>query len=126
MKQEEAAREEKQAMEKIAAILATLTSNRSAMVGSLPISYLAKPKYFKNFMLIKIIYQVSEASRNMKDLDIQENRILQLQMSMLQQVSADSEKEMNKYIEKTESHFMEDTFTMAESRGIMEDGILEW
>lgn len=96
---EEAAREEKQAMEKIAAILATLTSNRSAMV--------------------------SEATRNMKDLDIQDNRILQLQMSMLQQVSADSEKEMNKYIEKTESHFMEDTFTMAESRGIMEDGILE-
>ena len=45
MKQEEAAREEKQAMEKIAAILATLTSNRSAMVGNMPISYLAKPKY---------------------------------------------------------------------------------
>ncbi|XVF76585.1 hypothetical protein PTKIN_Ptkin13bG0277500 [Pterospermum kingtungense] len=96
---EEAAREEKQAMEKIAAILATLTSNRSAMV--------------------------SEASRNMKDLDIQDNRILRMQMSMLQQVSADAGKEMNKYIEKMESHFMEDTFSVAESRGIMEDGLLE-
>ncbi|XWS67011.1 hypothetical protein CRYUN_Cryun05aG0249500 [Craigia yunnanensis] len=96
---EEAAREEKLAMEKIAAILATLTSNRSAMV--------------------------SEASRNMKDLNIQDNRILQQQISVLQQVSADAGKETSKHIAKMESHFMEDTFSMAESRGIMEDGLQE-
>ncbi|XP_021289171.1 kinesin-like protein KIN-5B [Herrania umbratica] len=96
---EEAAREEKQALEKIAAILATLTSNRTAMV--------------------------EEASRNMKDTDIQDNRILQQQISVLQQVTADAGKEMSKYMEKMESHFMEDTFSVAESRGIMEDGLKE-
>ncbi|XVE96823.1 hypothetical protein REPUB_Repub02eG0256200 [Reevesia pubescens] len=96
---EEAAREEKQALEKIAAILATLTSNKSAMV--------------------------SEASRNMKDLGIQDNRILQQQMSVLQQVSADARNEMNKYIEKMETNFVEDNFLVAESRGIMGDGLQE-
>ncbi|TYI87490.1 hypothetical protein E1A91_D04G138900v1 [Gossypium mustelinum] len=96
---EEAVREEKQAIEKIAAILATLTSNRSAMV--------------------------SEASGCMKDMDIQDNRTLQQQMSMMQQVSADVGKEMCKYIEKVESHFVKDTFSAAESRGIMEDGLQE-
>ncbi|KAG8500871.1 hypothetical protein CXB51_002909 [Gossypium anomalum] len=96
---EEAAREEKQAIEKIAAILATLTSNRSAMV--------------------------SEASGCMKDMDIQDNRTLRQQMSMMQQVSADVGKEMYKYIEKVESHFVKDTFSAAESRGIMEDGLQE-
>ncbi|KHG11578.1 kinesin-related protein [Gossypium arboreum] len=94
-----AAREEKQAIEKIAAILVTLTSNRSAMV--------------------------SEASGCMKDMDIQDNRTLQQQMSMMQQVSADVGKEMCKYIEKVESHFVKDTFSAAESRGIMEDGLQE-
>ncbi|MBA0596870.1 hypothetical protein Gorai_013676 [Gossypium raimondii] len=97
--EEEAVREEKQAIEKIAAILATLTSNRSAMV--------------------------SEASGCMKDMDIQDNRTLQQQMSMMQQVSADVGKEMCKYIEKVESHFVKDTFSAAESRGIMEDGLQE-
>ncbi|XVE76319.1 hypothetical protein DITRI_Ditri12bG0162400 [Diplodiscus trichospermus] len=97
--EKEAAKEEKQAMEKIAAILATLTSNRSAMV--------------------------SKASRKMRDLDIQDNRVLQQQMSVLQQVSSYAGKEMNKYIEKMESHFMEDTLSMAESRSIMEDGLQE-
>ncbi|GMJ03069.1 hypothetical protein like AT2G37420 [Hibiscus trionum] len=96
---EEAAREEKQAIEKIAAILATLTSNRSAMV--------------------------SEASGHMKDLNIQDNKILQHQMSMLQQLSADVGKEMSKYMEKVETHFVEDTFSAAESTGIMEDGLQE-
>ncbi|MBA0746972.1 hypothetical protein Gogos_009443 [Gossypium gossypioides] len=97
--EEEAVREEKQAIEKIAAILATLTSNRSAMV--------------------------SEASGCMKDMDIQDNRTLQQQMSMMLQVSADVGKEMCTYIEKVESHFVKDTFSAAESRGIMEDGLQE-
>ncbi|XP_022748299.1 kinesin-like protein KIN-5B [Durio zibethinus] len=96
---EEAAREEKTALEMIASILATLTSNKSAMV--------------------------SEASRNMKELGIRDNRILQQQISLLQQVSADAGKEMSKYIEKMEGNFIEDTFSVAESRGIMEDGLQE-
>ncbi|OMO97123.1 hypothetical protein COLO4_14868 [Corchorus olitorius] len=97
--EEEAARDEKQALEKIAAILATLTSNRTAMV--------------------------TEASRGMKESGVQDNRILQQQMSVLQQVAADAGKEMNKYTAKMERHFMEDTFSVAESRGIMEDGLKE-
>ncbi|OMO72729.1 hypothetical protein CCACVL1_17628 [Corchorus capsularis] len=96
---EEAARDEKQALEKIAAILATLTSNRTAMV--------------------------TEASRSMKESGLQDNRILQQQVSVLQQVAADAGKEMNKYTAKMERHFMEDTFLVAESRGIMEDGLKE-
>ncbi|KAL4355047.1 hypothetical protein GQ457_06G007820 [Hibiscus cannabinus] len=94
-----AAREEKQAMEKIAAILATLTSNRSAMV--------------------------SEASGRMKNLNIEDNKILQHQMSMLQQVSADVGKEMCNYMKKVEIHFIEDTFSAAESTSIMENGLQE-
>ncbi|KAK8563665.1 hypothetical protein V6N12_035808 [Hibiscus sabdariffa] len=97
--EEEAAREEKQAMEKIAAILATLTSNRSAMV--------------------------SEASGRMKNLNIEDNKILQHQMSMLQQISADVGKEMCNYIKKVEVHFIEDTFSAAESTSIMENGLQE-
>ncbi|XP_039056763.1 kinesin-like protein KIN-5B isoform X2 [Hibiscus syriacus] len=96
---EEAASEETQAMEKIAAILATLTSNRNAMV--------------------------SEASGRMKDSNIQDNKILQRKMSMLQQVSADVGKEMCKYIKKVETHFVEDSFSAAESASIMEDGLQE-
>ncbi|KAE8719095.1 ATP binding microtubule motor family protein isoform 2 [Hibiscus syriacus] len=96
---EEAASEEKRAMEKIAAILETLTSNRNAMV--------------------------SEASGRMKDSNIQDNKILQRNMSMLQQVSADAGKEMCKYMEKVETHFVENTFSAAESAGIMEDGLQE-
>lgn len=62
----------------------------------------------------------------MKDMDIQDNRTLQQQMSMMQQVSADVGKEMCMYIEKVESHFVKDSFSAAESRGIMEDGLQEW
>lgn len=127
MKQEEATREEKQAIEKIAAILVTLTSNRSAMVSKQPLSYLAKQQiHGRNFAYRNYFVSVSEASGCMKDMDIQDNRTLQQQMSMMQQVSADVGKEMCKYIEKVESHFVKDTFSAAESRGIMEDGLQEW
>ncbi|XVE61822.1 hypothetical protein DITRI_Ditri06bG0070100 [Diplodiscus trichospermus] len=97
--EEEAAREEKKALEMIAAILATLTSNNCAMV--------------------------SEASRNLKESGIQDNRTLQQQIILLQQVSADAGKEMSKYLDKMESKFVEDTFSVAESRGVMEDGLQE-
>ncbi|KAK8636350.1 hypothetical protein V6N13_124096 [Hibiscus sabdariffa] len=92
-----ATKEDKQAMEEISAILATLTSSRGT--------------------------KVSEASGRMKDLNIQDNKMLQQQMSMLQQVSEDVGKEMCKYMEKVESHFMEDTFPAAASTSIMEDGL---
>ncbi|GLT89628.1 hypothetical protein SLE2022_076050 [Rubroshorea leprosula] len=92
---EEAAREEKLALEKITSILANLTSKKTVLV--------------------------SEASRNINDSGMQENRVLQHQMSMMQQVSTDAKEELSKYIAKMERHFIEDTFSAAESRSAMED-----
>ncbi|KAA8518861.1 hypothetical protein F0562_016365 [Nyssa sinensis] len=96
---EEAAREEKQAMEKIVVILATLTAKKTAMV--------------------------SEASKNIQDSTIQGNKILLQEMSNMQQVSADAKKEMNEYIEKVKSQFLEDTFISAETRAAMENCLQE-
>ncbi|GLT38881.1 hypothetical protein SLA2020_130990 [Shorea laevis] len=95
MFKEEAAREEKLALEKITSILANLTSKKTALV--------------------------SEASRNIDDSGMQENRVLQHQMSMMQQVSTDAKEELSKYIAKIQRHFVEDTFSAAESRSVMED-----
>ncbi|KAE8692463.1 kinesin-like protein [Hibiscus syriacus] len=69
--------------------------------------------------------EVSKASGRMKDSNIQDNKTLQQQMSILQQVSADVGKEMCKFMEKVESHFFEDTFSAAESTSIMEVGLQE-
>uniref|UniRef100_A0A5B7BVW2 Kinesin motor domain-containing protein n=1 Tax=Davidia involucrata TaxID=16924 RepID=A0A5B7BVW2_DAVIN len=94
MFKEEAAREEKQAIEKIVAILATLTAKKTAMV--------------------------SEASKNIQESTIQGNKQLLQEMSNMQQVSADAKKELNEYIEKVKSQFLEDTFISAETRATME------
>ncbi|EEF29376.1 kinesin-like protein KIN-5B [Ricinus communis] len=96
---EEAAREEKQALASIAEILATLTSRRTAVV--------------------------SEASRNIHDLNLQENNRFQKDMSSMQQVSTDAKEEINRYVEQVERHFMEDTFSVAESRVIIENVLHE-
>ncbi|KAL9429121.1 hypothetical protein AB3S75_031015 [Citrus x aurantiifolia] len=96
---EEAAKEEKDALEKIAVILANLTSRKTAMV--------------------------SKASSNIQDTNIQQNKRLQNEISSVQQVSTDARKEFNKYRQNAESHFMEDTFSAAESRAIMENCLQE-
>ncbi|XP_059462978.1 kinesin-like protein KIN-5B [Corylus avellana] len=95
MFKDEAAIEEKQALEKIAGILARLTSKKAAMV--------------------------SKASRRIQDSSIQESTKLKQEMSEMQQVSTVAKKKLSEYMEKLESHFMEDTFSAAESRAIMED-----
>ncbi|KAG8649247.1 kinesin-like protein KIN-5B [Manihot esculenta] len=94
MFKEGAAREEKQALENIAEILATLTSRKAAMV--------------------------SEVSRNIQDLTIQETKRFQQDMYSMQQVSSDAKEEINRYAEKAQMHFIEDTFSVAESRVVME------
>ncbi|XP_031273396.1 kinesin-like protein KIN-5B [Pistacia vera] len=96
---EEAAKEEKEALEKIAVILSNLTSKKSAMV--------------------------SEASKNAQDSSIQQNKRLQREISSMQQVSTDARTELSKYVEKVESHFMQDTFSAAESRTIIDNYIEE-
>ncbi|KAG7964695.1 hypothetical protein I3843_09G183900 [Carya illinoinensis] len=96
---EEAAREEKLALEKIARILETLTSKKT--------------------------YMVAKASRNIQDSSIQENTRLKHEISKMQQVSNVAKEELTEYVEKVESHFMEDTFSAAESRTVMEDCLYE-
>ncbi|KAJ9180760.1 hypothetical protein P3X46_008969 [Hevea brasiliensis] len=95
MFKEEAAREEKQAFENIAEILAALTSRKTAMV--------------------------SEISRNIQDLTIQEAKRFQQAMYSMQQVSSDAKEEISRYAEKAQMHFIEDTFSVAESRVAMEN-----
>ncbi|KAK2657957.1 hypothetical protein Ddye_011009 [Dipteronia dyeriana] len=96
---EEAAKEEKEAIEKISMILATLTSKKTSMV--------------------------SEASSNMQDSSIQQKMRLQNEIVSIQQLSADATKELNIHMERVESHFMEDTFSAAESKAIMENCLQE-
>ncbi|XP_058215072.1 kinesin-like protein KIN-5B [Rhododendron vialii] len=93
MFKEEAAKEEKQAMEKIATILASLTAKKTAMV--------------------------SEASRNIENSTIQGNKRLLEEVSSMQQVSGDAKEELKLYLEQVKRHFLEDTFTSAEARATM-------
>ncbi|XP_021819053.1 kinesin-like protein KIN-5B [Prunus avium] len=99
MFKEEAAKEEKQAMEKIAVILATLTSKKASIV--------------------------SKASTNIQDTSKQDNTRLQKEMFVIQQVATDAGKELSEYFGKVESNFMTDTFSAAESHAIMENCLQE-
>ncbi|PON72836.1 Kinesin-like protein [Parasponia andersonii] len=91
---EEAAREEKAALENIAAILATITSKKIAMV--------------------------SEASRDILDSKKQDDKRLLQEMSNMQQVSVGARKELTEFLEKAESGYMEYTFSVAEHKTFME------
>lgn len=99
MFKEEAAKEEKQAMDKIAGILANLTSKKTAMV--------------------------SKASRNIQQSSTEENKRLQQEMTNMQQVSADAGREFNDYVEKVGNHFLETTFSGVETQTVMESCLQE-
>ncbi|KAI9085849.1 hypothetical protein K1719_032263 [Acacia pycnantha] len=92
---EEAAREEEQALGKIASILADLTSKRTA--------------------------RVSEASRNMQDANMKESKRLKLEMYSMQQISEDATMEVGKYAENVKSHFTAQSVSASESNALMED-----
>lgn len=96
---EEVEREEVQALENIAAILATLTSNKTAMV--------------------------SEASRNIKDTSMQQSKRLQLEMLNMQQVSKDGTKEVSRYVENVINNFVEQIFSASDIKATMENCLLE-
>ncbi|KAB1224008.1 hypothetical protein CJ030_MR2G007944 [Morella rubra] len=96
---DEAAREEKQALEKIAAILESLTTKRTA--------------------------RVSEASRNIQHLSIQESMKLKQEMSQMQKVSTVAKKKLKEHVEKLGSRFLEDLFSTTEATTIMEDCLSE-
>ncbi|KAF7818539.1 kinesin-like protein KIN-5B [Senna tora] len=96
---EETAREEEQALEKIAAILAALTSKRTA--------------------------RVSEASRNMQDTSMKQSGRLQLEMCNIQQVSKDANKEVGEYLENVKSHYTVQMFSASDSRALMENCLMD-
>lgn len=99
MFKEESAREEKLAMEKIAVILANLTSKKTAMV--------------------------SETSRYIQDSCMEENKRLQQEISNMQQIAVHAKKEVGEYLGKVEKHFLEDTFSAAENMAVMENYLQE-
>lgn len=96
---EESLREENSALEKIAAILATLTTKKAAMV--------------------------SEASRNFQDSSAKENKQLLQEISCVQQVSASAKQNLNGYINEVKQNFLEDTFMYAENRTTLENCLQE-
>ncbi|MCH83838.1 125 kDa kinesin-like protein, partial [Trifolium medium] len=97
--EEEVARDEEEALDKISTILSNLTSKRIAMV--------------------------SEASRNMQDTSVQQSKKLQLEMLNLQQVSKDATKEVNEYVENANNQFVEQIFSVNNFKATMEDCLLD-
>ncbi|KAK1392615.1 kinesin-like protein KIN-5B [Heracleum sosnowskyi] len=93
MFKEEAAKEEQLAMEKIAATLADLTTKRVAIV--------------------------SEASKNIENTNLQENKVFLQEMSKMQQVSVSANKELNDFAERMKIQFIEETFTSAETKAMI-------
>ncbi|KAL8125892.1 hypothetical protein AgCh_013261 [Apium graveolens] len=93
MFKEDAAKEEQLAMQKIAATLADLTTKRVAIV--------------------------SEASRNIENTNLQENKGFLQELSKMQQVSVTANKEINDFAEKMKIQFIEETFTSAETKAMI-------
>ncbi|KAH6805914.1 ATP binding microtubule motor family protein, partial [Perilla frutescens var. frutescens] len=96
---EEASREEKLAMEKIAAILSTLTSKRTNMV--------------------------SEASKGFEDSTKEESKKLLQELSNMQNVLTSEVRDLSEYAENVKDHYVEETFSSAECIVAMENNLLE-
>lgn len=120
-------------MEKIAAILATLTNKKTAMVCHsfylfiffskfLRCSWVSSP--FKVYVCLT--FKVSKASRNISGLSGEENERLKQEMSSMRQISASGSKEMCKYIEILKQNFVQSTFSLAENRATMETLLQDW
>lgn len=126
--QEEAAREEQLAMQKIAATLADLTTKRIARVSYqlVLICDLNRNQYMCLLTHVMINFQVSEASKNIENTNLQENQLLLQEMSKMQQVSVTANKELNDYAERMKIHFIEETFASAETKAMIAGCIEEW
>ncbi|KAL6574761.1 hypothetical protein OROMI_012046 [Orobanche minor] len=99
MFREEASREEKLAMGKIAEILSTLTARKTNMV--------------------------SEASKNFEETASQESKRLLLDLSNMQQVLTSEMTELNKYANKARDHYMDGTFSSSECTALLENCLQE-
>lgn len=91
---EEAAREERLALEQVAVILGNLTSKKNKMV--------------------------SEAANGIIDLSTREEQRLHHQTTHMQHIAADGRKELTEYIVEAENNFLEDTFSAGESRAVLD------
>jgi len=69
---------------------------------------------------------VSEVSSDIYDTRVRENKILQRELSNMQKASSNAKEGLSKYVEKLERHFIEDTFSVAESKAVMENLLQEW
>ncbi|XP_047309222.1 kinesin-like protein KIN-5B [Impatiens glandulifera] len=96
---EEAVHEEKQAMEKIAAILTSLTAKKTGMV--------------------------SEASRKIQESTVDSNAKLLQEISNMQNISTRSNNELNLQHDKLRSWYLEDTFSLAETKTTIENSLQE-
>ncbi|GAB2300506.1 hypothetical protein Dimus_034549 [Dionaea muscipula] len=94
---EESTKEEKQAVEKIATILASLTAGKTAML--------------------------SEALRTIRDTRIQENQMLHLELSNMQHASIQGEKAMSGHFQRVEQHFLEDSYLLTQTNASMEEHV---
>ncbi|KAL6507969.1 hypothetical protein OROGR_024164 [Orobanche gracilis] len=99
MFREEASREEKLAMGKIAEILSTLTARKTNMV--------------------------SEASKNFEETASQESKRLLLELSNMQQVLTSEMTELNKYADKARDHYMDEAFSSSECKVLLENCLQE-
>ncbi|GFS35779.1 ATP binding microtubule motor family protein [Actinidia rufa] len=132
-------RSEEQAMEKIAAILASLSAKKTSMLSQVSeasrniedfttqgnkrllqeISSMKQVSGDAKEELNVYLEKVSEASRNIEDSTTQGNKRLLQEISSMKQVSGDAKEELNVYLEKVKTHFLEDAFTSAEARATM-------
>lgn len=99
MFKEEASREEELAMEKIAAILSTLTSKRTDMV--------------------------SKASKCIEDSTVEESKKLLQELSNMQNVLTSEVRDLSEYAEKVKDLYVDETFSSAQCRVAMENSLLE-
>lgn len=71
-------------------------------------------------------HQVSEASNGIIDLNTREEQRLHHQTTDMQHIAADARKELTKYIVEAENNFLEDTFSVGESRAVLDSCFEEW
>ncbi|KAK9154233.1 hypothetical protein Sjap_001713 [Stephania japonica] len=91
---EDSSREEKLALEKIAAILEAMTTKKTEMI--------------------------SKAFRSIDEQNAEMNERFQEEVIGIQKISSTATKEWDRYKQKVETHFLEDTFSAAETKAAME------
>ncbi|KAK1271234.1 putative 125 kDa kinesin-related protein [Acorus gramineus] len=95
-------------------------SRASRLMKILEENHIERSCQIASFEMKFKVDSVSEALKNMSDVNIEDKRKLEQEMFSIQKVSEDAKKEWNSYIRKVESQIQEDTFTMAGARGTME------